>query len=272
MKSKDQGGFDYESKPFGLVVPTLFPWYFQSLKLKYCLQALKNVHGKVLEVGCGGGGVSKAIKKYRPDLEVHGCDISRRSLKMARQDSGGVKFKFGDLDKLPYKDNSFGAVVMFDTLEHLEHPEKALKEVRRVLEKGGILHSATPLEGEPLTLHGFLKIFGWQVKRKWCGHVQMYRLGEPEKLMRKAGFRVRKTVYSGHFFYQLADVLYFSLLKLRGRNVDFQVEGYVRYGRPGVKRNLAGFLKNLVATISWLESRLLFFFPGGFSHQTAVKL
>ena len=268
--ARNQDAFDYESKPFGLVVPTLSPWYFQSLKLTHALEALKEVKGRVLEVGCGGGGMAKAIKAYRPDLEVCGCDISRRSLKMARQNGGGVKFKFGDLYQLPYQDSSLEAVVMFDTFEHLEDPARALNEIKRVLKKGGVLHSATPLEGEVLTLHGLLRVFGWQVKEKWCGHVQMYRLGEPEKLMKQAGFKVKRTVYSGHFFYQLADVAYFTLLMLRGKNADFQVEGYVAYGQPGVKRTLVRFLKNLLATVSYLESRLLFFFPGGFGHQTAV--
>jgi len=271
MRKSKKADFDYESKPFGLVIPSLAPWYFQALKLKYCLDILKETKGKVLEVGCGGGGMAKAIKLQRPDLQVFGCDISKRSLKMAKKDAKEVNFVYGDVYRLPFANKYFDILVSFDVLEHFKKPQKALKEINRVLKKRGVLHSVIPFEGDKLTLHGLLRLFGWKVKEKFCGHLQMYRFGEPEKLMEKAGFKVLGGPYSGHLFYQLADVLYFSFLFLLGKNADYQVEGYLEHGQPGIKRSLIKLLKNLVATLSFLESKVFFWFPGGFRHITAVK-
>ncbi|NIN65623.1 MAG: methyltransferase, partial [Anaerolineae bacterium] len=48
--------------------------------------------GQVLEVGCGAGGMARAIKARRPDLDVYGCDISRTAIGMAQRNPGGVTF------------------------------------------------------------------------------------------------------------------------------------------------------------------------------------
>lgn len=271
MKKNKTKVFNYESKPFGLVVPTLAPWYFQSLKLEYCLDALPGLKGRILEVGCGGGGMSKAIKKYRPDLEVYGCDICQKSLKIAGKEDMRVNFVYCDARKLPFKDGSFDAVLMFDFLEHFESPRLVLAEAFRVLKRGGVLHAANPFEGDVLTIHGILLRFGWKVKKRLCGHLEFFSYGEPERLMEEVGFKVLDGPWSGHFLYQLADVCYFSLLAFLGRNAPFQVEGYIEFAKPGIKRGVISLVKNLIAIFSFFESKILFFLPGGFRHITALK-
>lgn len=50
-----------------------------------------------------------------------------------------------DMHHLPYSDNSFDLVVHSDTLEHVQHPEHALAECRRVLRPGGALCFTVPV-------------------------------------------------------------------------------------------------------------------------------
>lgn len=51
-----------------------------------------------------------------------------------------VKFIKGDANRrLPFKDNSFSKVLCSDVLEHLDNRNFALKEIYRVLKKGGLL-------------------------------------------------------------------------------------------------------------------------------------
>lgn len=47
-------------------------------------------------------------------------------------------------DKLPMEDNSVGAVLFFETIEHLLDPTNAMMEIRRVLAPGGTAFITTP--------------------------------------------------------------------------------------------------------------------------------
>lgn len=74
--------------------------------------------------------------------------------------SGGVRFKkkvitldsnpslqvdvLADARQLPFKDNSFGAVLMESLLEHVREPEKVIEETLRVLKKGGKVFVEVP--------------------------------------------------------------------------------------------------------------------------------
>lgn len=82
--------------------------------------------GKVLDIGCGWRTYcKKAIRldinqEYNPDIVA---DI--------QQGSGFVS-------------NCFDTILMLDVLEHIEHPHKAVKEVKRILKPGGTLYITVP--------------------------------------------------------------------------------------------------------------------------------
>ena len=50
-------------------------------------------------------------------------------------------------DGLPFESHIFNAVCLADVLEHMESPEKALKELIRVVKPGGSIIISTPLRG-----------------------------------------------------------------------------------------------------------------------------
>lgn len=50
----------------------------------------------------------------------------------------------GDAHKLPFKDNSVDGIVINAVLEHLEDPFRAIREIHRVLKKGGYVLAETP--------------------------------------------------------------------------------------------------------------------------------
>ena len=56
-----------------------------------------------------------------------------------------------DLHDLPYPDESWDLVVHSDTLEHVDHPVRALEECRRVLRRGGRLCFTIPVVSGRLT-------------------------------------------------------------------------------------------------------------------------
>jgi ubiquinone/menaquinone biosynthesis C-methylase UbiE len=50
----------------------------------------------------------------------------------------------GDVEAMPFEDASFGTVVCTEVLEHVPHPDQALREIRRVLRPGGALIGSVP--------------------------------------------------------------------------------------------------------------------------------
>src|SRR5215472_13594825 len=137
--------FDYESKRWGAARLRARPWFMNGLKLRYLLDDLAPVRGGVLDVGCGAGAVAKAVKRERPDLEVFGCDVSSSALAAAEASAEGVDFRLATADRLPFADGELDFVWIFDVLEHVDSPEAALAEVKRVLRPGGGFHIVLPL-------------------------------------------------------------------------------------------------------------------------------
>lgn len=266
-----KSNFDYESKPFGLGKITTAPWFIPALKLKYGLASIEGLRGKVLEIGCGGGAMAKAIKRYRPDLDVYGGDISRSTLALAKKESEGVKFNYADIYKLPYKKEEFDAIFGYDVFEHFADLKKAISEAKRVLKKGGIIHIAIPYEGSRWNIEGWLTSFGWRAKEIYCGHVKGLRIGQVEQEFERAGLKLIERKYSSHLLSQLADALYFSLIYIRGKNFPYQVEGYVSQEK-GVRPLIVKVLKNIFATVTYFESLAFLGFPGLTGHLTFKKI
>jgi SAM-dependent methyltransferase len=89
----------------------------------------------VLDVACGPGYVSAAVKKL--GANPTGIDFSRKMVAIARSMFPEVTFREGDAQELPFTDASFDRVLMNFGLLHLSQPEKACAEAFRVLRPRG---------------------------------------------------------------------------------------------------------------------------------------
>lgn len=257
------------AKTWGLEAVDLSPFYFNSLRLKYALAALEGVSGRLLEVGSGAGAFVRAIKLQRPDLEIIGSDIDSKLVKLAQKLDNEGDYKQADVNKLPFKDRSFEAVVAFDVIEHLESPGRAFSEINRVLKRGGVFHAAIPLEGYLFTLHGLLLKLGIKPKEKYAGHIQQFSLADIKDIFKQSGFSNLQWTYSGHCIYQLIDFSYFSLLSLLGKQVSHTVEGYEVAMPKGLNKQLLVSIRMLLASLFYGESKILSRFPGVIGHFTA---
>ena len=263
--------FDYESKLWGAHEVRVSPTYLGALRLRYCLEDLKGVSGLVLEVGCGGGGMVRALKAYRPDLEVMGCDLSRGATRIAGHRSNDVDFAVANAYHLPYASGSLAAYVMFDVLEHVDDPSQVLLEAHRLLNPDGVLHMFVPCEGELHTLHGLLARFGWRAKEQFGGHIQRFTLTDLRQLLASVGFSDTRSRWSCHAINQLADVGYFTALQLKGKNTAKSVEGFLATSRRGLPQMVVWGMKAGVSVASYLESRLLSWLPGSGAHLSGRK-
>lgn len=132
----------------------LLPLYDPFVKLLGGASALRTLleqadllpHQRVLDIGCGTGELILLIKRLHPDVEVVGLDPDPKALARARRKAEraavSVQLDQGFSDELPYPGASFDRVFSSFMLHHLEpdEKEKTLREVRRVLKPGGVLH------------------------------------------------------------------------------------------------------------------------------------
>src|SRR5258708_12030813 len=167
--------FDYEAKRWGSAPLRPRSRYMNGLKLRYLVGELAPIRGKVLEGGCGAGSVAKAVKRERPDLHVVGCDVSSSALAAAEASAEGVDFLPAQAEKLPFADDEFDFVWVFDVLEHVENPERMLREIARVVRPGGGFHIVLPLEGQRWTLY---RLIGcgtrWTARVRHGRHIQSF--------------------------------------------------------------------------------------------------
>jgi ubiquinone/menaquinone biosynthesis C-methylase UbiE len=113
-------------------------WIFQSIR------SFVPPPAKILEVGCGTGNVSSYLA--RKGYEVTGCEFYEEALAMAWP---GFEKVQGSATNLPFEDNTFDVVGLFDVIEHLHDDITPLKEASRVLRRGGIVIITVPA-GEKL--------------------------------------------------------------------------------------------------------------------------
>jgi ubiquinone/menaquinone biosynthesis C-methylase UbiE len=99
---------------------------------------------RVLEVGCGGGPVLRALApRVGPRGEVVGLDPSVAFLALARQTAmreglaDAITLHAGAAQALPYRDATFDVALAVTTLNHLDEVERAVAEVVRVVRSGG---------------------------------------------------------------------------------------------------------------------------------------
>jgi ubiquinone/menaquinone biosynthesis C-methylase UbiE len=88
---------------------------------------------RVLDAGCGNGGVARLLRERV--REVVAIDVERSA---DWHEEDGLSFQVADAEELPFDAASFDVVHSKDSLHHMETPERALREYRRVLEPGGV--------------------------------------------------------------------------------------------------------------------------------------
>ena len=98
----------------------------------------------VLDCACGEGYGSRLLAESA--RSVTGVDVDAATIEHARKRYGAetIRFVASDALDLPFDDDAFGAVVSFETLEHLAEHDALLSEFRRVLRPDGLLLLSSP--------------------------------------------------------------------------------------------------------------------------------
>lgn len=99
---------------------------------------------KVLDIACGEGYGSSLLAAKA--LHVTGMDIDASAIESAtaKYKKENLSFIISNAEKISAPDSTFDIVVSFETLEHLQHQEAMITEIKRVLRPDGILLISTP--------------------------------------------------------------------------------------------------------------------------------
>lgn len=101
---------------------------------------------KHLDVGCADGYFTGHYLLKYPDTEGYGIDLSEAIIEQAKNMYPEGHFQQSDVYELPFEDNSFDLVYAAEIIEHLIDPERAMREIHRVLKKGGCYVMTVPNE------------------------------------------------------------------------------------------------------------------------------
>lgn len=118
---------------------------YQRSKLAY-VEAAKRVCGDILEIGTGTGyGINIIAPRCRRFVTMD----KTRSEELAEMPEN-VEFVQATVPPLPFADESFDYVVSFQVIEHIKRDREFVREVHRVLKKGGKFIVSTP--NRPMSL------------------------------------------------------------------------------------------------------------------------
>lgn len=127
-------------------------FYFERVKNRLLQWVSPGPDHTVLDIGCGAGYFLCMIRdRYLArgvDPAIVGIDISEAQLSYMAQRMEKEKIPalaiHASGEYLPFPDNSFDLITCSEVLEHIRNPERALREMRRVLKPSGLLLLSTP--------------------------------------------------------------------------------------------------------------------------------
>lgn len=193
----------------------------------------------ILDIGCGAGGNIKILGEFG---SVTGLDLSEEALKFAKTHGAFEELMQGDAEHLPFPDEAFGLVSAFDVLEHISDDQKAIREMFRVLQRGGFALITVPA-------HRWL----WSRHDEALHHLRRYTTPILRKKLCSAGFRV---IQHSHFVIPAIPFLLFQKTMRRIRGIVKKKETIDTYDAilpPWLNRVLIAWL--------FLEKVIMCFIP-----------
>lgn len=185
---------------------TWAPWY------RFVLPHLSAILGpqtRLLELGCGQGRILRhlAEKGLLPEKNIYAIDQSKTAVDYVKEQMPEAHLSVGDIYQLEFAANSFQACLLMETIEHLEEPIPALREIFRVIAPGGLLYVSFP---NFLSLPWLpFRILAEKLNRPEWIVLQpidkIYTVFHVIKLVRQAGFEFQEGIGCGYgppYFYR----------------------------------------------------------------------
>lgn len=167
-------------------------WHKNRLNIVY--ETLKNGNKNpknILDVGSASGWFLFEISKLFPNARCYGIDLYREAVVYGRKKYKKLELAQANAHSLPFHSAFFDAVICCSVLEHVEFPDRVVKEIKRVLKPGGV--AVVEID----TDNWLFKIlwFWWTNMRNgvWKNaHIHPSGVRQLEKIFIKNGFKIEK--------------------------------------------------------------------------------
>lgn len=138
---------------------------------------------RLLDVGCGFGGLTRFVSDHVRARETHGLDIDAHALHEAATKGVTTRRVDARIEPLPYGDGLFDLIISFGMMDYLPTFDPLVREIHRVLSPGGHVLISLPNLG---SWHNRLALFlGYQPRdveisdEKVVGTIARFRDDQP---------------------------------------------------------------------------------------------
>lgn len=168
--------------------------YFAEYKIKLIKDLLSSAPKNILEYGCGIGRNIKFFKEYFPAAKVDGCDISDKSLEIAKKENPEVTFNLISDKFVNENTGKYDLIFVSCVFHHIEPPlrNEAITNIYKLLKPKGNLFIFEHNPYNPVTL----KIVKDCV---WDADAILLKPKETKDLISHAGLKLDKMEYTLFF-------------------------------------------------------------------------
>lgn len=234
-------------------------WWFRGRRTVY-LGLLEHLlgqdrPGRVLDLGCGMGGFLEGLAKLGGSVCPSDVEVESLAHCAERGFGGGV---VSSGYALPFADNSFDLVCLFDALEHIPDDHRAMVEIVRVLRPGGRVFVSVPA-------YQFLYANNDRIAQ----HHRRYTRSSLGRVFREAGLEIERNSHTNVFLFPLILPV---VLATKAAERLFKLEA--RSDHTNLSWPIPGFVHNLLHAVFSAELPLTkrFDWPVGHSIAASARL
>jgi SAM-dependent methyltransferase len=155
-------------------------WFVGKRRLIRALLADPPPHGRLLDLGCGMGGL---LREFGSEVACFGSDRSAYALRVCR-DKGAAALARADLGAQPFRSESFDVVLALDVIEHLDDDVGFLRRAASLLAPGARFVIAAP---------AFQML--WSQHDETFQHRRRYNVRQLDAVVRAAGLVPERSTY-----------------------------------------------------------------------------
>ena len=146
----------------------------------------------ILDVGCSSGFLVEDLLREIPQAAIIGADYLPNVVLNAARRVRSAPFLQFDLRNCPLADDCLDGVTALNVLEHIDDDFKALKEIHKILRRGGLAHIEVPADPTSFDLYDEVLM-----------HFRRYQLRDLATKALDAGFAIVRATHLGFFVYPL---------------------------------------------------------------------